>query len=101
MVKRLLVEFKKTYPINYAVVLAYFPSQPEQAKGENFCDTILPDGIENVPRRFSINYRNRWMIERSDYVITYVQCSVGGASKFKQLAERKKKIVINLAEPDR
>ncbi len=37
------------------------------------------------------------MIEHSDYVITYVKYNVGGAARFKELAEKKKKTVINIA----
>ena len=40
--------------------------------------------------------RNRWMLERSDIVVTYVR-SPGGAAKFKALAERKGKHVIEVA----
>ncbi len=49
-----------------------------------------------MPFRFGIEYRNKWMIENSDYVVTYVRRSFGGAAKFKALAERKKKNVINI-----
>ncbi len=38
------------------------------------------------------------MIDRSDIVITYVCRSFGGAAKFKSLAIRKKKTVIELAK---
>ena len=37
------------------------------------------------------------MIERSDVVITYVTHSFGGAAKFKKLAKRKKKTVVELS----
>ncbi len=37
------------------------------------------------------------MIEKSDYVVTYVKHTAGGAGKFKELAEKKKRIVINIA----
>ena len=37
------------------------------------------------------------MIEQSDYVVTYVKYTVGGAEKFKKLAEKKKRMVINIA----
>ena len=30
-------------------------------------NTLLPEGIENVPPRFAISWRNKWMLERSDY----------------------------------
>lgn len=36
------------------------------------------------------------MIEQADYVITYVTHSWGGAAKFKELAEKKGKTVINI-----
>ena len=65
-------------------------------KAENSELTILPEGIETVPPRFAISYRNKWMIEQSDYVITYVIHSWGGAAQFKELAEKKGKTVIEL-----
>ncbi len=37
------------------------------------------------------------MIEHSDYVVTYVRYTCGGAAQFKELAEKKKKIVISIA----
>ena len=42
------------------------------------------------------NKRNAWMINESDFVVTYVRYSTGGAAHFKELAEKKGKIVINL-----
>lgn len=97
MVQHILIELKEIYPINYAVVLAYLPSKKYSLEEQIFTDTILPDGIEAIPRRFAINYRNKWMIEQSDYVVTYVKHTVGGAVKFKEIAEKKKRIVINIA----
>lgn len=97
MVKHLLIELSEIYPISYAVVLAYLPGPKCNPEEESPSDTILPDGIETVPRKFAISYRNKWMIDHSDYVVTYVKYAAGGAGKFKTLAERKKKTVINIA----
>ena len=36
------------------------------------------------------------MIEQSDYVVTCVSRSWGGAAQFKELAEKKGKTVINI-----
>ncbi len=36
------------------------------------------------------------MINQSDYVVTYVWKTWGGASKFKEIAEKKNRTVINL-----
>lgn len=94
MVKKELQDLKIKYPhINYAIVLAYLP------KNNTSCtDTVYPEGLETVPPKFAISKRNKWMLERADYVVTYVCYPFGGAAQFKQLAERRGKIVINLAE---
>ena len=60
-------------------------------------ETIIPDGIEDVIPRFAICHRNEWMIERSDYVVAFVEGCCGGAYKYMKLAERRKRIVVNLA----
>ena len=78
---------------SYAVVLAYLPSDPTAYLPE---ETIFPEGIEFVPKRFAIGFRNRWMVAAADCVISYVTHSWGGAAKYAKRAERKGAIVINL-----
>jgi len=60
--------------------------------------TIYLDKLAYSINKFSIIKRNEWMLEKSHYVITYVKQTFGGAHKFKSLAEKKNKIVINLAD---
>lgn len=78
--------------VRYAVVLAYLP---KAANGE-LGDTMFPEGMELVHPRFAIDRRNRWMLERSEYVVTYVRHSWGGAAKFAALADRQGKQIIRL-----
>ena len=98
IVYKTLKDIKQEYPdITYSVVLAYLPG--EKAEYENYYaeeETLLPDGIEVGPARFAIDRRNKWMVEQADYAITYVTHSWGGAAKFKELAEKKGKTVINI-----
>ena len=96
MVRRQLENLSQTYPITYSVVLAYLPTK--KSEYDNFTNTLLPEGIETVPKRFAISYRNKWMVEQSDVVVTYVTHSFGGAAQFKALAERQGKTVIELSE---
>ena len=56
-----------------------------------------PEGIETVPRRFAINYRNKWMLNNSDIVVTYVTRNFGGAWEFKQMADKQSKDIIELS----
>lgn len=93
-----LRQVAQQYPhIRYAVVYAYLPNQPQSPdEALPYTHTLLPDGIEKKPRRFAISYRNRWMVEHSDYVIAYVLYR-GGAMQFVELAQQKGKTVLNLA----
>ena len=98
MVRRILKDLSQTYPITYHVVLAYIPGAKEMCTPYDESETLLPDGIESVPRRFAISYRNKWMIKRSDYVVTYVTTHIAsGAAQFKELAEKQGKNVINIS----
>lgn len=96
LVQNKLKELKQIYPhINCFIVLAYIPTQKLSL---NSLDTIYPDCLETTPPKFAINKRNKWMIDKSDFVVTYVKHLTGGAAKFKELAEREEKIVINIGD---
>ena len=96
MVRRQLEDLSQTYPITYNVVLAYIPTK--KSEYDVFTNTLLPEGIETVPKRFAISYRNKRMLEQSDVVVTYVTHTYGGAAQFKTMAERQGKTVIELSE---
>ena len=95
MVFKKLRELSALHPIKFSVVLPYIPTKGKYEAEVSAC-SMLPDGIENVPRKFAISYRNKWMIEQSDFVITYVSRSFGGAAQFRELALKKGKTVIDL-----
>ena len=59
-------------------------------------DTLYPEGLETVPKKFAINKRNEWMILNSDISICYVYKTTGGAAKFKGKAEKKGLRIISL-----
>ena len=96
MVRRQLEDLSQTYPITYSVVLAYLPT--EKNKYDNLTNTIYPEGLETVPKRFAISRRNKWMIQQADVVVTYVTHNFGGAAQFKALAERQSKYVVELSK---
>lgn len=99
MVRKNLKLLKIDYPhIKYAVVLAYMPNDKAEIRYGDLNDTIYPEELDNTPTRYSIAKRNRWMINMSDYVVTYVKYSFGGAAQFKELAEKKGKTILNLSE---
>ena len=98
-VRAILRELIQEYPhIRYAVVLERMPVRRSDDVLEDYSDTMLPEGIEEVHPRFAIVWRNKWMLRQSDYVVIYVTHSWGGAAQFAEMAERQKKTVINLAK---
>lgn len=98
IVRSVLKELISVYPhIHYAVVLERLPTKRDEFDTRDYSDTMLPEGIETVHPRFAISWRNKWMIKQSDYVVTYITHSWGGAALFAEKAEQQKKTVINLA----
>ena len=95
MVYSVLKDLKVEYPqIRYTVVLAYMPDEHiREVYGE---DTLFPDGLENVPKRFAISKRNDWMISHSYVAVCYVWKITGGAAKFKEKAKKKGLKIIDV-----
>ena len=97
IVRSVLRELKKECPqINYAVVLAYMPGK--KTEYDDYSDTMLPEGIESVHPRYAISWRNNWMLQQSDYVVTYITHGWGGAAQYADKARRQKKTVINISD---
>ena len=94
LVHTMLKELQLTYPhIQYSVVLDRMPSAKDSY---DYSSTLLPEGIETVHPRFAISWRNKWMIHHSDYVVTYITHSTGGAAQFAKMAEKQGKVIVPL-----
>ena len=74
-------------------VVMYLPGKKNEY--DDFSDTMLPEGIETVHPRYAIEWRNRWMLKRADFVVTYITHPWGGAAKFAEKAKREGKTVVN------
>ena len=97
LVHSVLKELQQEYTlINYAVILAYMPSQ----KGDyyDYSDTMLPEGIETVHPHYAISWRNKWMLQQSDYVVTYITHNWGGAAQYAAKAQKQGKNIINIGQ---
>ena len=68
-----------------------------QYQGEKY-DEILYPTIEDKPKHYAVIYRNRYMVEKADYIVAYVARDWGGAYTMYQYAKRKGKRIFNLAE---
>ena len=63
---------------------------------DDYSDTMLPEGIESVHPHYAISWRNNWMLKQSDYVVTYITHTYGGAAQFANKAIRQDKYVIRI-----
>lgn len=97
MARTVLVRLAPRYSLmKYRIVLAYLPVKREGNRFEGL-PTMLPEGIENVPKKYAISYRNDYMVKECDTVICYITHAWGGAAQFTEKAEKMSKTIINLA----
>lgn len=62
----------------------------------NYDSVIIPEELMGVHYKAAVKQRNRWMIDNSNYVITYVNKDFGGAYEAQRYAKSKDKKLINI-----
>ena len=91
MAAQIVHELKAEFPdIESTLVLAYLSTDVDL----RLYDNSLYPPLEDVPPRYAISRRNRWLVENSDIVVAYVQHSWGGAATTLSFAAHKGKPII-------
>ncbi|MBQ8416126.1 MAG: hypothetical protein IJX13_04405 [Clostridia bacterium] len=94
-------KYKETHPdISLVFVTPYLTVEYQRNHldyQQTRYDSILYPEIEDKPPRFAISYRNKYMVEKADYVVAYVDHDWGGAYTTYKHAKRKGKEILNLA----
>ena len=93
-------KFKATHP-NVKLIFVTPYISPEYQKNylnhqEKRYDHIIYPPLENVPPKFAISRRNKWMVQKADLVIAYIRHDWGGAYKTYQHARRLGKKICDL-----
>lgn len=84
-------DLKKSYPdVKSILVLPY----PDKKVNDLHYDCTEYPELENVPKRYAISHRNRYMVDQADVVVAYVTHEWGGAAQTLKLAKRKGKRTI-------
>lgn len=97
MVQGVLGQALQKYPhITCHIVLSYIPF--ERNDELYALPTLVPEGIESVPKRFAISFSNNYMVNECDTVVCYITHDWGGAAQFVEKAMKKGSVIINLAE---
>lgn len=96
MARRCVIELAEEYPyIEYEIVLAYMPGKKDEFKPplEN---TVYPEGLEKVPRKYAIIRRNQIMANESDFAIVNIY-KFGGAATATEYADKKGVKILNIS----
>lgn len=99
MAQSVLKQAARKYPqITCHIVLSYIPIDKDSE--QYALPTLVPVGIECVPKRFAISFGNNYTVNECDTVVCYITHDWGGAAQFVNKAEKKGKVIINLTEMD-
>ena len=76
-------KYKETHPSVSLVFVTPYMTIDYQKNHLNYqnarYDSILYPEIEDKPKRYAITYRNKYMVEKADYVVAYVSHDWGDA----------------------
>ncbi len=93
-------KYKKTHPDTSLVFVTPYISIEYLKDKEELYDSILYPPIENVPLRFAISKRNKYMVDSADYVIAFITHRSTGAYNTYKYAKRRGKEIFNLGSFD-
>lgn len=89
LVIRVLRELKKRYTNIELYLLAPYALNQNREAPEGFNGTFYPEGLEKVPFRYAIVQANRYMVQQSDYLISYP--GMGNSRKIVEYAQSREK----------
>lgn len=90
LVKEVLKEKKKRHSGIKLYLLAPYALDQNIETPKDFDGTLYPEGLENVPKRYVIVQANRYMVQRSDYLISYCK-HIGNTRAIVEYAQRREK----------
>lgn len=97
---RYIKDLKQEFPFikSYLILAYYNPQISKEDEKEiqlKYDGTIYPP-LENVPLRFAISKRNKWMVDIADCILFYVNNHYTNSFKFLEYAHKRKKMYVNL-----
>ena len=89
---------KRKYPdIKLILVKPYFSNELNTNKEYyeyTYDDVVIPDILAGAHPKSAITKRDRWMVENSDFIVTYVRRDHGGAFEAKKYAAKLDKVIF-------
>lgn len=90
MVQGVLSEAKTRHTDIELYLLAPYALTQKRDIPESFDGSFYPEGLEKVPFRYAIVQANKYMIQNSDYLITYCH-HIGNTRNIVEYAQRREK----------
>ncbi len=95
LVYQVLCDLENKYDIKTRVVLPYLNQKNEDIYFD-FCKTIFPETITKTPPRFAIHKRNDYMLQKSEYLICYLEFTFSNTYTFVEKAKKQNIKIINI-----
>ena len=92
---------KKYNNIRLVLVLPYFTNKLNEyrkAYEEQYDEIIIPSILDGVHPKGAITKRNRWMVDESELIISYITRDFGGAYDTVEYAKKRNKRIINISK---
>ena len=90
LVTGVLRDLKKQYTNIKLYLLAPYEKKKKTDVPIDFDGTFFPEGLEKVPLRYAIVQANKYMVQHSNYLITYCH-HVGNTRNIVEYAQRREK----------
>jgi len=90
---------KRHSKIELVLVRPYFSNELNRNKiyyQSMYDSIIIPDELQGIHYKSAILARNKWMVDRSDFVLAYLFRDFGGAYNTVKYAEKKNKQIIRI-----
>lgn len=98
IVRRIKREFKEKNIKLYLVVpkMSTTISNNREYYEEMYDEVIIPSESDAAHYKAMITIRNKWMVENSDYIVTYIKTEYGGAYNTYKYAQKQDIVIIDL-----
>lgn len=90
---------KKYEQIRLVLILPYFTNKLNEYKEiyeRQYDEIIIPSILDGVHPKGAITKRNRWMVDESVLIISYIKREGGGAYNTVKYASKRNKCIINI-----
>jgi uncharacterized phage-like protein YoqJ len=93
-------KIKKTFPnVKLILVRPYLTNDLNRNRNyynSVYDEIIIPSSLAEIHYRAAIPKRNQWMVDESQYVITFLRNNFGGAYEAVQYAKRQYKSIVKI-----